>query len=48
MLGNGFSTTFFHRMIFQKKYFTYYILLTGEISLSDCLYFLKSLVAIRM
>ena len=28
-------------MIFQEKCFSYYILLTAQISLSDCLYFWK-------
>ena len=29
------------RMIFQEKCFSYYILLTDQISLPDCLYFLR-------
>ena len=30
-------------MVFEEKYFSYYILLTGQISLSECLYFVKYL-----
>ena len=37
--ANSFSTTLC--MIFQKKCFSCCILLTGHISLSDCLYFLR-------
>ena len=28
-------------MIFEEKYFSYCIILTDQISLSDCLYFMK-------
>ena len=40
---------FFHPilyMIFQEKCFSYYILLTDQISMSDCLYFLRYVLVI--